>query len=235
MMKPLLDSLSSLVFPAECEICGQASPVSGVCFSCASKIRKVPPPYCPGCGRTLLGLSSRCSACLEENYAFDNVFACTIYEGVTRDLLHAYKFKYRKHLKHFFSELACRFIHDHLLNHHFDAVLPVPSGIQRFLERGFNPPELISSKIAAELKVPHTPKHFIRTRSESAQALLAKPGRKKNVKGAFLVKKSHFFHDKDILLIDDILTTGQTVSECSKTLKEAGASSVTVLAMARGI
>ncbi len=238
MLNSLLENLSSLVFPAECEICGRAlnvGPASGVCPSCASKIRWIPAPHCSGCGRTRLGQSPRCSACHEETYGFDRAFACAAYEGVMRDLLHVYKFKYRKHLKIFFTDLARQFILAHLSDDRFDAVLPVPSGVDRRLERGFNPPELISREIAATLNIPHPASHFVRTRSESAQALLAKTGRKQNVKGVFFVKQTGFFNSKRLLLIDDILTTGQTASECSKILKEAGASSVTVLALARGI
>lgn len=152
-----------------------------------------------------------------------------------RELIHVYKFQHRKYLKYFFTSMAKQFIQSYLSREAFDMVLPVPAGQDRRLERGFNPPELISEEIAKDLELPHRPAELRRTRSESSQALLAKPGRKQNVKGAFSVKRQGSFHLKRLLLIDDILTTGETASECARTLKNAGAASVTVLALARGV
>ena len=128
-----------------------------------------------------------------------------------------------------------QFVASYLSENAFDAVLPVPSGLQRFLDRGFNPPELISKELAKNLGLPHLNTGLTRIGSESAQALLSKTARKQNVRGVFFTPKPEIFHSKNLLLIDDILTTGETASECARTLKKAGASQVTVLTLARGV
>ena len=182
-----------------------------------------------------MGQDTRCVKCREESYSFDKAFACAPYEEHMKQLIHTYKFKRRKYLKHFFVKMMFEFIHSGHLDQNFDTVLPVPISFQRFLERGFNQSELISLEIAKEFHLPHSSGNLIRARSETPQSLLTKTGRKANVQDAFLVKRPELFDSKKLLLIDDILTTGQTASECAKTLKKTGASSVTVLAVARGI
>ena len=238
MPNTLLESLSCLVFPVECEICGCAlnpNPPMGICGSCAGEIPRIAPPHCEGCGRTLMGQNPRCAKCLEESYSFDKAFACAPYEEHMKRLIHTYKFKRRKYLKYYFIKIMREFIRLNLSPQNFDAVLPVPISSQRFLERGFNQSELISLEIAREFRLPHSSGNLIRAKSETPQSLLTKTGRKVNVQDAFLVRRPELFDSKKLLLIDDILTTGQTASECAKTLKKAGAASVTVLALARGI
>jgi len=116
-----------------------------------------------------------------------------------------------------------------------DVILPVPMDKNRRLERGFNQSELISLEISKYFGIPHSSGNLIQVRSGAVQSRLAKNQRQLNVKDAFLVRNADEFHSKRLLLIDDILTTGYTASECAKTLKKAGAASVTVLALARGI
>lgn len=238
MSNVLLETLSSLVFPVECEICGQAlipNPPLGICENCAEDIQRIPPPHCEGCGRTLIGQNTRCAECQKESYAFDRAFACALYEGPMRELIHTYKFKHRKYLKHFFIRMAEEFIRSNIRFADCEIMLPVPIGAHRSLERGFNQSELISTEIAKNLNLPHSSGNLIRIKSETAQSLLTKTDRKMNVKDAFSVRRPELFRSKNCLLIDDILTTGRTASECAKTLKESGAASVTILALARGV
>ena len=116
-----------------------------------------------------------------------------------------------------------------------DIILPVPMGRDRRLDRGFNQSELISLEISKIFGIPHASGNLIQSRSGEVQSQLAKPERKLNVQGAFLVRNADEFSAKRLLLIDDILTTGYTASECAKTLKRSGAAQVTVLALARGV
>ena len=116
-----------------------------------------------------------------------------------------------------------------------DVTLPVPMDKDRRLERGFNQSELISLEISRVFGIPHSAGNLIHIRPGAVQSLLAKNQRRLNVKGAFLIRNADEFRSKRILLIDDILTTGYTASECAKMLKRSGAASVTVLALARGV
>ena len=181
-----------------------------------------------------MGKMPKCADCQAESYAFDRAFACAVYEGAMRRLIHAFKFENRKYLKHFFVKIMSEFINSHAIAAGVDLALPVPMDKNRRLERGFNQSELISMEIAKNFGMPHSSRNLIHIRSGAAQSLLAKSDRKLNVKNAFLVRNADEFRSKRLLLIDDILTTGYTASECAKTLKRSGAVSVTVLALARG-
>ena len=238
MLKNLLEGVSSLVFPAVCETCHTVlSPFSalGVCVKCESEIKWLAPPFCVSCGRTLKNEVPRCGQCTKGSFHFDRAFACALYEGKMKELIHHYKFGRRKCLKEFFVKAMTNFIGRHLKNDLFDLILAVPIDNEKKAERGFNQSELISNRLACVLKIPDASEEIDRIKSASPQSLLAKMDRKLNVQGRFSSRNKNFFDHKDALLIDDILTTGETASECAKTLKEAGASSVTVLACARGI
>ena len=237
LLKNLAKNVAALVFPPECEVCHATrppSPSSGVCARCESGIRWLEPPFCVSCGRSLRFEGIKCAACEGESFHYDRAFACAFYEGTMRELIHAYKFGGRKYLKNFFASRLERFIGRHLSERPFDAVAAVPMDPQKKRSRGFNQSELLSAPIAAALKIPDVSKELTRKKSDSPQALLAKTDRKTNVKNRFAVKNTADFKTKNVLLIDDILTTGHTASECAKALKNAGAASVTVLVCARG-
>jgi len=151
-----------------------------------------------------------------------------------RALIHAYKFDGRKILKNFFAQVLATFVDVNLKTHSFDAVAAVPLDPDKKRSRGFNQSEFLSCRMARTLKVDDLSKEIRRKKSAKAQSLLGKNEREFNVKDCFFAPFGHPFFAKRILLIDDILTTGQTASECAKSLKRAGASSVVVLTLARG-
>jgi ComF family protein len=238
MFQSVLEVASSLVFPPECETCKAVLPplpAVGICAKCESEIRPIAPPHCPICGRTLKGAGPRCVECLESVFHFDRAYACAPYEGQMKEFLHTYKFGGRKYLAHFFIRLMSRFFDGHLKSAEYDTMLPMPLDAEKFRERGFNQSALISAALAKRLGLPHEPALLKRYGSTSPQSLLPKEARKLNVAGRFFVKDASALRGKRVLLIDDILTTGSTASEAARTLKEAGARHVTVLACARGI
>lgn len=130
--------------------------------------------------------------------------------------------------------MARQYIDSHLRNEYFDAVIAVPMAQEKKRERGFNQAELISRPIANDLNIPDASAVVSRVRSSAPQSSLRKTDRAVNVKGAFHVRDKNALLAKNILLVDDILTTGQTASECARVLKDAGARSVSVLTLARG-
>ena len=236
MLNGLLESVSSLVFPPKCEICDVAvAPSAGVCAECASDIQWLKPPFCVSCGRSLSHELEKCGPCTTESFHYDCAYASALYDGKNKELIHAYKFKRRKHLKIFFAKSLIRFARLYLRNERFDAVVAVPLDPIKKMERGFNQSELLAAQVSIEFHIPDASKGLERKKSPSPQSLLNKTDRKTNVKDRFFTKTPSFFNQKKILLIDDILTTGQTASECARTLKNAGASRATVLVCARGL
>lgn len=239
MLRPLFHKILELVFPVQCEACGVklswASP--GVCSSCQSQLKPIPPPHCPFCGRSIppaLAGAKTCGHCGATPLHFDRAFACTLYEGRMKELLRAYKFDNRKFLSGFFSQIMERFIQTHLETPDFDAIAAIPLDSQKKQRRGFNQSGLLAKRLAKRFGWQNVSKILWRSKSDAPQSLLTKKDRPQNVRGRFHARRDGLLKNKHILLVDDILTTGHTASECAKALKGAGARVVTVLALARG-
>ncbi len=209
----------------------------GICPDCQRRIRFIPAPHCVRCGRTAPGMTAGeplCGNCDAGRFHFDRAYACFFYEGGVKKLLQVYKFAGRSSLGEYFSDSLCTFVDTHLGTETLDAAAAVPLDASKKRERGFNQSELLSRTLASRFGLAESSRGLARKRSGQPQSSLSKTARKDNVEGLFAAQESRF-HSKRVLLVDDILTTGHTASECARALKEAGARSVTVLALARGI
>ena len=114
----------------------------------------------------------------------------------------------------------------------FDAIVPIPLSSTRSRERGYNQAQLLARERAKEFSIPMGENHLRRIRHTAPQSLLDEKQRWTNIKGAFTIRKLKNLRHKNILLIDDLLTTGATASEAARVLKDAGAGTVGVLTLA---
>ena len=240
MLHKVFVFLLNVCFPPRCQACRSILPFSNtasVCEPCVSRIRWIEPPHCVACGRSL-GVLGICPACPRggEKFHFDRALACAAFEGPVREMLHRYKFNRKTVLKSFLTQRLLEFASKNLKKEDFDAVLAVPLDPAGHDSRGFNQSRVLSDALGKKMALKDLSSALGRKKSLSHQSLLAKTARKTNVRGAFFLKdKTAFRRFKRVLLVDDILTSGQTLSECAKTLKESGAQSVTALAFARAL
>ena len=116
---------------------------------------------------------------------------------------------------------------------HLDLVIPVPLHRTRLRHRGFNQALVLAHGVSERFSVPLLYDNLARLRSTLPQVELSGTARAENVKGAFGLIRPSEVREKRVLLIDDVFTTGATMNECAKTLKEAGAAAVTVFTLAR--
>jgi ComF family protein len=114
-----------------------------------------------------------------------------------------------------------------------DLAMPVPLHGSRLRQRGFNQALLLAQGVCGRFSVPLSFDNLYRTRHTRPQVELSGRERAENVRGAFAVARPGEVRDRKVLLIDDVFTTGATMNECAKVLKDAGAASVTVLTLAR--
>lgn len=238
MLKTLSEAFFSLVFPLGCELCGTLLPSGaskGICQNCQKGISLIVPPHCERCGRHVLNDKELCGHCVHENFHFDRAFACVYYDDKMKKLLHAFKFERRRYLLPFFASLMNDFAHQHLFRSHWDRVVPVPMDGTHERERGFNQAKLLSSALAKKSGWSYAPETLGCRKVGAPQSSLKKSERKRNVADRFFVQKKAGAFSGHVLLVDDILTTGQTASACAKALKNAGAQTVSVFALARGM
>ena len=209
------------------------------------------PPRCPACQRYVEVRGGWCAACLakaaavrrlrttiEERDAIAEAWALGIYEGALRDLVR--HLKYQKKM----DALPCLQTFLHAVEEDFfraadvsphPVAVPVPLFAAKEKKRGFNQTELIFKDWLKEHAIPME-RLLVRTRATKPQYGLSKEERRENLRGAFSVpaEKQQDVRGRDVLLLDDIYTTGVTCAECARALKKAGARNIIVLALTSG-
>lgn len=230
--------LVNIFYPLQCPACRESiDPLSktGVCGFCAASIRRNPKPYCALCGRPVNRDGDTCSECGKLDLHFDRAYSACLYEEKIKELVHKFKYGSGSSLTHFFSGLMLDFLKDNQdITHGVEAVTYVPLDNRRLRERGFNQSKLLARRIARELKVPviDTLKKTARTKHQNE---LSREERLMNLRGAFKARPDVDLTDKVIMLVDDVMTTGATLSECSKALRGAGVKEVRCFTLARGV
>ena len=228
--------LSQLLWPAVCAVCDKAicDTDNDLCPKCWNELLTCTAgDYCPRCGRDASKyglLAGACAACRNEEIYFDGIARAGVYTEALRQMILAFKHDHSE-LALALARMADAALQGSPFGDHIDLLVPVPLHWTRRLRRGYNQ----SLLIAKRLKVPHAriSTDLVRARRTRIQPQMATPAaRARNVAGAFLVRNRHNFEGKTVCLVDDIKTTGATLSECAKTLKEAGAVKVYALVLA---
>lgn len=199
----------NLIFPPRCEVCKQDSQ-EALCQACFDQIKFMKPH---------LGIHS-----------------VSVYDGVLRKAIHRFKFKKRKRLADALGILAVKYLSrtQALDMNEIDVIIPVPLHPKRLRQRGFNQAELIAKVISRYYEITVLPA-LERVKNTRAQFDLSREERFNNIIGAFKVSNPAGVYNKRVLLLDDIYTTGATITECAKALKIAGARRVEILALSRAI
>ena len=239
VFKSLLDGLCDLVYPPYCLLCRKQNPPHSLkeilCPQCQNSIQFNRPPFCLKCSRHLddHDLSPRCANCSQTELHFDFAWGACLYKDPLRDFIHQFKYHEKTLFRNLFTRLMTTFIHSyHLDIQQFDAILPIPLSSTRHRERGFNQSQLLAQGISEQFSIPMSLDHLQKVRHTKHQTQLSQKERWTNVNGAFRIKHSREFLDKNILLVDDLLTTGATASEAALILKKAGANRVGILTLA---
>lgn len=152
---------------------------------------------------------------------FDEHIYIFKYEGIVREEIIKYKFQEKSYNYKMFSKIIlddkelCEILRK------YEMIISVPVSRKRKKERGYNQTELIAKEISKTLNIKYAKGILYKIKDTVAQSKLNKEQREENAKGVYEIKNQNKINNKKILLIDDIYTTGSTVSECSKTLKQA--------------
>jgi ComF family protein len=225
-----LEGANHLLWPAVCDCCG--CPVSAddkrLCRDCWNELLECTAgEYCPSCGKDVSKygiINGRCAQCESLKLSFDGIARAGVYDGVLRDMILAFKFHDRTELGGILCELANSAFMGSTFRQDTDMIVPVPLHWRRRFGRGFNQAQLISKGLAHGSADVDT--DLVRIRYTERQWSLSPAKRKRNVKGAFTVRKGHNYSGKSACLVDDITTSYATLNECARTLKEAGAKNV---------
>jgi ComF family protein len=198
-----------------------------------ASVQIVQPPYCERCGDPVDGQvpgAYTCAWCARRAPGFDRARS----RGVLKELLHRFKYGRMTHLSVDLVRLLTACVDTHYARGLVDAVAFVPLYPRRERERSFNQSRLLAQGVARFLQVPVARRCLTRVRPTATQTDLNASQRRANVRGAFAAANEDWIEGRRFLLVDDVMTTGATVDECSDVLKRAGATAVYVATVARG-
>lgn len=240
MPRPFVNAILDLLFPPLCHVCRRFIPEAGalhICPSCLEDIQVLGSPLCQVCGIPFTGAGADhpCGACLKARPSFDSARAALLYEGHCRELVHAFKYRNKTHLRRPLALLSAAVLREFVASRGPDVIVPVPLHVRRLRSRGFNQALLLGELLAREWGLPLARRALARVRWTEPQIGLPADQRRENVKGAFAVSGRPVLAGKKVLLVDDVLTTGSTAEECSRVLKRSGAAEVTVITVARAV
>ncbi|MCC6366675.1 MAG: ComF family protein [Bryobacterales bacterium] len=228
--------LFNLLFPDSCRICETTLTSVArypVCRKCLDGVAPLDADYfCASCRTPFLtphplDEQGRCGLCRRGMTGFDSASSYGFHEGSLRKLIHLYKYAGIHTLA---KPLAGYLLAAMPRQERFDLIVPVPVHWRRKWSRGFNQSELLAREVSRRTAVP-VACALRRAKTTPPQAGLSDHERRRNVTGAFHATRN--LEGQHVLLVDDVMTTGATVSACGAVLKRSGAARVTVLTLAR--
>jgi ComF family protein len=229
MFQRLIDRVDGAL-PGQCAVC-RAWPARSLCDGCVSRFAQ-PRPRCRTCALPMAVDADRCGACLVDSSPLDACHAAVTYDYPWSALITQFKFHGQAGWARAFATLmrSAPWVEPAL--DAADLVLPMPLSRERLAERGFNQAlelarQLVPARADATL--------LLRVRNTAAQSALDRKARIANVKGAFAVDplRANEVRDRNVVLVDDVMTSGASLHAAARALREAGAARITALVLAR--
>jgi len=232
------EAFLTLLYPPHCVMC-KADLARGeyLCAPCNETARRIRPPFCKTCSQPFDGAIEQefsCSNCAQRHFHFECAVTCYQSKGIIRELLHRFKYEGEFYLRHPLGAWLAEGLADsRLAGEKFDYLVPVPLHPSRERDRQFNQARVLAKIAGVQTGTPLLD-CLKRVRKTTTQTRFDRAERMENLLNAFKMRNNGSVQGKQLVLIDDVFTTGSTVNECARVLKNSGASSVRVLTVARG-
>jgi|ERR1043166_7583591 ComF family protein len=232
-----LGGLISLIYPPACTICSASVGTREyLCAGCEAKLSRIVPPFCAKCSEPFDGAITTafsCVNCAHRKLYFEAAVSAYRSRGVARRVILNFKYGKEIQLRHLVGGWLIAALDDpRLRGRRFDAIVPVPLHPAKQRERGFNQAAVLADVVGLHIGVP--PRAILeRVRFTTTQTAFDRSERMQNLRNAFRLRRNADVRRLDVLLIDDVLTTGSTLSECARILKRNGARTVYAATAAR--
>lgn len=240
-MKEILTGIADLIFPPRCITCGelleQHAPLP-FCPPCMAGIRFIGSPLCPRCGTPFPATEEEdhlCGECLITERPYAVARSVGRYEGTLLTAIHRFKYRGKTGIGDLLSRIMADFADKIWDMKVFERILPVPLHRRRLRERGFNQAVILARGLSKRFNIPLDYTLLRRDLFTPPQVGLDRKQRSVNVQGAFTVTHPERIVGRRLLLVDDVYTTGSTLTECARVLIRAKADAVAVLTMARAV
>lgn len=234
-MKRIFSALINMILPPRCINCGTIlSEKNGLCGQCFNKIHFISEPLCHRCGRPLdenNAHQSCCGECLRQKKPLISIKrAVFIYDENSKKMILDFKFYDKTSSAETLAHMLSGAGRD-IWAHSPDLLIPVPLHRSRLIKRRYNQSALLAKYLSKITQIPTDYASLIRQENTIPQAQLSQKQRKQNLKHAFSVKNPQKIKGKSVVLIDDVSTTGSTLSECARALKKAGVKDIYALTL----
>lgn len=224
-----------LLWPEICPFCGRVYQ-KGICPACKEKIKKlkVIQPFCMRCGKPVRRIEQEyCNDCISSKHYFDRGRALWIHKNPVSNSIYQFKYHNQRVFGKYYAEEMRKEFYSVICEWNPDLIIPIPLHSKRKRKRGYNQSLIIAEELGRLCTIPFDETVLQRVRYTDPQKKLDHSTRKKNLQNAFKVVK-RLVGIKVVLLIDDIYTTGNTIDEAAKKLKEAGVEKVFFLSVSIG-
>lgn len=229
----LLRIAEDVCFPFTCICCDNYVEKEGLCKECWKKIKWISDPRCRICGKPMLEGNSICANCQKNKNYFDKAVSVFSYDDFSKLMILRFKNEDATYLAPIFAQWINRIIKD--FSYELDFIIPVPTDFWRRLIRRYNQTELLAQELQKVSDICYEPRVLQKSGYSSPQKNLSRVKRLINLHKSFFINEKYkdVVRDKTVLLVDDVITTGATANECSKLLKQAGATKVYVATIAK--
>lgn len=221
-------SALDLIFPPSCGGCGRLG--TRWCDDCRQRVLVIKTPFCESCGIPLRD-SGICPVCKADRPRFSSLRSWAVFDNPVRGALHRLKYRRDMGLGEALAQEMVEFVRR--LNWPIDMIVPIPLGRKRLRERGYNQVGLIARPLAMALHLEYAPHALVRRRETRSQVGLSREARRENIRNAFIAETC--VKGKTILMMDDVATTGSTLSAGAEALLLSGAKDVYALTVARAL
>ncbi len=236
----LADEIAGLLFPPRCQVCGELGD-DLICSSCREDMVLIAAPRCVHCGVPLPPTPAGPNLCAEcrQGRDFSGARSVGLHTGSLRQAVLRYKFQRRRRLAKPLAEMLASVFEAEtsggLPLSGCAALVPVPLYPARRAWRGFDQAELLCRRLSEIVELPVWTDVLARIRDTQPQVELSGRERRENVRGAFEARHRYRLKGKSLILVDDVFTTGATLSACARMLRKAGATAVYALTVTRGV
>lgn len=233
-LRLLADGIMDFLYPRiDCVCCGkrlEKKAAHGICMDCVGSLPFIQDPKCSICGRTVNQGTDICLECRYHGHSYDQALAVFEYSMVIREMIHRYKYGGEYSLSRTFGFFLSELFYES--NWKVDLMIPVPLHKNREKSRGFNQSALLGDYMSQRTGISCNDKVLVRSVDTKSQTGFNRDKRAENMKNVFNIVDAHAIKDKNILIIDDVHTTGATIDSCSQTLRWAGAKKIFALTIA---
>lgn len=220
--------VTGLLFPRRCPVCQEAVEDRGeqICGICRTRLSYIRTPFCLKCGKPLdTEEQELCRDCVRKRHWFERGRAPFVYDQVMRESIAGYKYNGRREYAAFYAEEILRRCAKDMRGWRGEALVPIPIHPSRKRKRGFNQAELLARELSGRCGIPVDAGLIMRVKKTHVQKDLSDQERLTNLKDAFSVRKGKVPY-QNLILVDDIYTTGSTIDAAAKVLKECGAGNI---------